>query len=438
MRLLGSLLAAAIAVVLLAVPPADAATVSLVLQAPEAVRPGTSVPVVATLTQDGVPVAGATVEVEQQDGATWLPAGTALTDADGVARTTVPSSGTTMVLRARYAGTVSNQATVTVRPVTSTLAVAAPRAIVDEQAGTIAVAWTGADGLPVTGTVLVLQHVAGRPWTRLTTRSTDANGRLAVVVRPRVDTWYRVAGAAGTGWLAPPSQDRAIDNRPPLRPVVLPAQAPRPTRLPAQRRASGAGANVVVRAIPATVWNRMTGISWHRGCVARSSLRYLETNYWGFDGYRHRGELVVRASVAYKYRAAMSRLYAARVPIRAMYLPDRFGYSRKSGGANDYASMRADNTSAFNCRWVTGSPGRRSPHASGRSIDINPFENPYYSAEGWLPNTWWRHRQIGLYAWKTGSHPVVRIMRASGFAWTYGTFDAQHFDGRYLQRRVGD
>lgn len=419
---------------------------SLTVSVPPAARPGSTVPAEVTLARadDATPIAGAQVSVERLGAdQTWTPIGIATTDANGAARVPVVASGAQVVLRARYDGdppnlpSTSSPATIVVRRVASRLAIGGPRAIVDERTGALAISWTGADGAPVTGAVAVYQHTYRRPWVRIAVLRTGATGRVSLAVRPRVDTWYRFVGAAGPGWLAPPAVDWAIDNRPPLRPVVLPRYAPRPSPLPAQRRAVGSGANVVVRAIPDRVWDRMTGISWHRGCIGRSSLRYLESNYWGFDGYRHRGELVVRASVVPKFRVALARLYAARVPIRAMYLPDRFGYSRRSGGANDYASMRHDNTSAFNCRWVTGNPGVRSPHASGRSIDLNPFENPYRSREGWLPNSWWAGRQAGLYSWRSGGHPVVRIMRASGFRWTYGTFDAQHFDGRTLPARVG-
>jgi hypothetical protein len=40
--------------------------------------------------------------------------------------------------------------------------------------------------------------------------------------------------------------------------------------------------------------------------------------------------------------------------------------------------MSADNTSAFNCRFVAGTT-RWSMHAYGLAIDINPIENPYVS-----------------------------------------------------------
>jgi hypothetical protein len=45
---------------------------------------------------------------------------------------------------------------------------------------------------------------------------------------------------------------------------------------------------------------------------------------------------------------------------------------------DDFRSIEADNTSAFNCRPATGS-SRWSEHAYGRAIDLNPLENPYVS-----------------------------------------------------------
>jgi len=50
--------------------------------------------------------------------------------------------------------------------------------------------------------------------------------------------------------------------------------------------------------------------------------------------------------------------------------------------ADDDRSMAANNTSAFNCREVTGRPGVWSEHAYGRAIDINPIQNPYVTSKG--------------------------------------------------------
>jgi hypothetical protein len=53
-------------------------------------------------------------------------------------------------------------------------------------------------------------------------------------------------------------------------------------------------------------------------------------------------------------------------------------------GAEDHRSMAADNTSAFNCRFVAGSDGVWSEHAYGRALDLNPLENPYVTESGYV------------------------------------------------------
>jgi D-alanyl-D-alanine carboxypeptidase len=110
--------------------------------------------------------------------------------------------------------------------------------------------------------------------------------------------------------------------------------------------------------------------SWRPGCpVPLSGLRLLTVSHIGMDGAAHTGELVVAASVADDVVTVFRRLYEARFPIRSLRLVDDFGGS-------DDASMAADNTSAFNCRAVTGGT-TFSEHAYGTAIDINPVENPY-------------------------------------------------------------
>jgi hypothetical protein len=119
----------------------------------------------------------------------------------------------------------------------------------------------------------------------------------------------------------------------------------------------------------------ISGTSWHPGCpVGLSQLRYLRISYWGFRYRPHLGELVVNASAVQPLRHAFAALFAQRFPIRRMRLVDDYGGS-------DYASIQADNTSAFNCRNVTGGSGW-SEHAYGLAIDINPIENPYVNTDG--------------------------------------------------------
>jgi hypothetical protein len=428
------------AIVLLGPPSARAAgtTTTLSIEAPASVRVGAPVVIRGTLVASGTStaVADAPVRLEQLVADAWTDVDSALTGAGGRVELTRAAPDADPTYRLEFAGdpahgpSVSDPVTVPTRVVASSLALAGPRTVVDETSGVLHLSWRGADGDPVAGTVQILRQAVGTSaWSLETTVRTGSTGLAAAAVRPRTDTRYQARGAAGSGWTAATSAALVVDNLPPARPVVLPARAPKPRILSPQPRAVRPGVDVTVTTIPDALWQRMSGISWHRGCpVGRAGLRLVHANYWAFDGYRRRGDLVVAASAVPKFERALAGLYAAKVPIRTMYLPDRFGYSARSGGANDYAAMRADDTSAFNCRWVTGNHGVRSPHSSGRSFDINTWENPYRSKAGWLPNGWWVSHANPRYAWRSRRSQVVRIMRAAGFRWTYGTQDAQHFD----------
>ena len=118
---------------------------------------------------------------------------------------------------------------------------------------------------------------------------------------------------------------------------------------------------------------RMTGVSWRPGCpVGLDALRLVVVRHWGFDGQAHDGQLIVHADAVPAMETAFSKLFEAGFRIRQIRPIDEFG-------GDDTASIEADNTSAFNCRPVTGSANTWSQHAYGRAIDVNPLENPYVS-----------------------------------------------------------
>lgn len=323
-------------------------------------------------------------------------------------------------------------------PRAGTVTLAAPARVVDERAITLTATWRFADGTPVAGGTVVFEQRSGAGWRALQRRTTGKDGRARLETRPRSDSTWRARGLADARAAASTSRTAFVDNvPPPAPPVVLGGPAPR--SLPLQVRAPKPGAQAVVSRIPAKVWRSMVGRSWRAGCpVGRSSLRLVRVNYYGFDGYRYRGEIVVHQAIARRTAAAFSEMHARQLPIRRMYRVDRFGYSTRLKGADDYASMATDNTSGFNCRDVVGRPGRRSPHASGRSIDINPWENPFLASHGWTPNSYWVGRSHPRVAWRSTSHPVLQVWRRHGFRWTYGTSDAHHLDGRQAARAVLD
>jgi D-alanyl-D-alanine carboxypeptidase len=185
------------------------------------------------------------------------------------------------------------------------------------------------------------------------------------------------------------------------------------------------GFHAKVQPIPPAVRAQMTGVSWRPGCpVPLGDLRLIALTYRGFDGRAHTGQLVADRDAASALVGVFRRLYAARFPIRRMQLVDAYG-------GDDFRSIEADNTSAFNCRAATGST-HWSQHAYGRAVDVNPIENPYVSggtsshpaSRTYLDRS--RHRP-GM-AYEGGV--LVESFRAAGWGWggTWsGIKDYQHF-----------
>ncbi len=166
------------------------------------------------------------------------------------------------------------------------------------------------------------------------------------------------------------------------------------------------------------------GSSWRPGCpVPLSDLRYLTVTYRGFDGADHSGELVIAASVAPGVVGVFRQLYDDGFPIASLRLVDDFGGS-------DDQSMAADNSSAFNCRAVTGGTGF-SEHSYGTAIDLNPVQNPYLSGDTVLPEQGrpFLDRAPGPGVITAGD-PVVRAFASIGWTWGgswSGPIDYQHF-----------
>jgi D-alanyl-D-alanine carboxypeptidase len=303
-----------------------------------------------------------------------------------------------------------------------------------------------ADGAPVASEPVTLQQVlrgsVGTLEVAVGTGVTGPDGTARITVNPWSDTTYRMAYAGSAGRLDPStSSPKLVRPATPGARVLSPTGSPQPTSVaPPLGHGTGSGANAVISPIPNAVWASMVGYSWSPTAhcpVGRSQLAYILVNYWGFDGNRYRGELVVARNRANAFARAFTALYNANFPIRSMVRPDRWGRSPSGWpGANDYASMAHDNTYAFDCRYVVGreSIRRMSPHAYGYAVDINTWENPDLAADGAHPDSWFlRHRtaSYGGVLVKTGI--VVRIMRDFGFGWGGTSIgDTQHFDPTLL------
>ncbi len=167
------------------------------------------------------------------------------------------------------------------------------------------------------------------------------------------------------------------------------------------------------------------GASYHDGCpVGPASLRMLTVSYWGFDGAAHTGKVVVAASFADDVVKVFHQLYDGRFPVRSLRPISEFGGS-------DPASMAADNTSAFNCRYVLGTT-KWSEHAYGRALDINTVENPEVSGGVADPpaGAAYLDRSNVRPGMATSGSVVVKAFSSIGWIWG-GTWknskDYQHF-----------
>lgn len=178
--------------------------------------------------------------------------------------------------------------------------------------------------------------------------------------------------------------------------------------------------------IPDDVWTQMQGVSWKPGCPVggRENLRLLRLSHHKPDGSVAQGELVVAASVAETIVSVFEELYQARFPIERMQRVDVYG-------GNDNASMRANNTSALNCRNVAGT-SRWSQHSYGLAIDLNPLWNPWVRGSKVDPKEGapWADRANIRPGMTTPGGPAVTAFTSRGWGWggTWKTTkDYQHF-----------
>lgn len=169
------------------------------------------------------------------------------------------------------------------------------------------------------------------------------------------------------------------------------------------------------------------GKSWREGCpVGPDQLRLINLSVLGFDGKVYRGELIVNAAVATEVARTFADLYFNRYPIQRMETVEKYD-------ADDDKSMEANNTSAFNCRPITGGTAW-SNHSYGRAIDVNTVQNPYISRSGTVypPNG-------APYVDRTRTDPglihagdsTVRAFESRGWQWGGywdSPIDYQHFE----------
>lgn len=175
---------------------------------------------------------------------------------------------------------------------------------------------------------------------------------------------------------------------------------------------------------------RMQGKSYKAEyTIPRGELRYIKALHITDKGEITLGEMVVNRAIASDIVAILSALFEAEYPIERMVLVDEYN-------ADDEASMRANNSSAFNYRPTPGGT-RLSAHSRGMAVDINPLYNPYvkvYPDRVYVaPATATEYvNRYGAFPYKIDRDDLCcRLFLQHGFEWggDYRTIkDYQHFE----------
>jgi D-alanyl-D-alanine carboxypeptidase len=239
----------------------------------------------------------------------------------------------------------------------------------------------------------------------------------------------QAGGPGGQATGEPSTSGEASPSSPPD-PTPSATQPPSESPGEAPEQPKPRSAHPVVSRIGNAQWKQMVSTgTWRPECpVDRSDLRRVDLNHYTFSGDVRRGALVVNRDVAGSLSRIFSRLYERKFPIRKMNPVEEYE-------GDSHASLRADNTSAYNCRRPSqiNAPVTESPHANGRAIDINPRENPWIDlrCQCWFPSRANRERDPRPGKIFEGGL-VWRTFRAEGWIWqNIDVPDYMHFDTGY-------
>ena len=122
--------------------------------------------------------------------------------------------------------------------------------------------------------------------------------------------------------------------------------------------------------IGSELFSRIDGKSFKKNCtLPLEDLRYLSLLHKNLNGETLNGEMICNVKIAEALIDIFKKLFTASYPIEKIRLIDEYN-------ADDELSMRDNNSSCFNFRYVSHTT-RISKHGYGLAVDINPRYNPY-------------------------------------------------------------
>ncbi|HRH55946.1 MAG TPA: M15 family metallopeptidase [Candidatus Paceibacterota bacterium] len=157
----------------------------------------------------------------------------------------------------------------------------------------------------------------------------------------------------------------------------------------------------------------------------RETLELITVTYRSFDMRLHQGQLVLHRDLADDVRDVFKSLLEIGFLVYRAEPIVAYGW-------DDEASMAANNSSAFNYRFVMGT-NRLSNHAYGRALDLNPVQNPYFPEGDTFEGcpVYPAGAKRNLTAPGTVTAEVAKLFKEKGWEWGGDcwneTRDYQHF-----------
>lgn len=134
--------------------------------------------------------------------------------------------------------------------------------------------------------------------------------------------------------------------------------------------AKSAETDFYISKIDSDIFSRISGKSYKDDCtLPLEDLRYLHLLHKDYQGRTKSGELICNVYIASALLDIFIKLYEADYPIEKIRLVDEYN-------ADDEMSMRDNNTSCFNFRFISHT-NKISKHGLGLAVDINTLYNPY-------------------------------------------------------------
>ena len=109
----------------------------------------------------------------------------------------------------------------------------------------------------------------------------------------------------------------------------------------------------------------------------KKNLTLINVMYISFDDKIHKGQIVIHKKLSAEIKEIFDELLSKRFPIEKVIPIVKYNW-------DDETSMRDNNSSAFNYRFIAGTE-KLSNHSYGIAIDINPLQNPYIVGKRVIP-----------------------------------------------------